>query len=272
MKSKEDKPHINVDYFEDLTGKIDAPETEGMEEIGSRVRKPAGIQGAVPGGTLQPDRVRRGPCWTRSSSRKSTPSWARPSACPRRWTALSAGWYPGWATGSTPLPAVEEERVVSRSTGRAGTQKLYTYKSLAPEVKGRHMEALLVQLEENPSGELSVHDGEEFIYVLEGTVAMQVGEDRFDLAPGDSVYYLSTHAASDCRQIRAGPKSWRCFTDIDGSQPSSRTLSMTGAFGRCTAVRACVRTRKGACHGQAALATPRKTRSNTATCIGTCSS
>jgi quercetin dioxygenase-like cupin family protein len=47
-------------------------------------------------------------------------------------------------------------------------------------------------LEENPGGELSVHDGEEFIYVLEGTVAMQVGEDRFDLAPGDSVYYLST--------------------------------------------------------------------------------
>jgi quercetin dioxygenase-like cupin family protein len=82
--------------------------------------------------------------------------------------------------------------VVSRSTGRSGAQKLYTYKSLAPEVKGRHMEALLVQLEENPEGELSVHDGEEFIYVLDGTVVMQIGDDRFDLAPGDSVYYLST--------------------------------------------------------------------------------
>ena len=44
---------------------------------------------------------------------------------------------------------------------------------------------LLVQREENPDGELSVHDGEEFIYVLEGTVAMQIGEDRFDLDPGD---------------------------------------------------------------------------------------
>jgi quercetin dioxygenase-like cupin family protein len=54
------------------------------------------------------------------------------------------------------------------------------------------MEALLVQLEENPGGELSVHDGEEFIYVLDGTVVMQVGEDRFELEPGDSVYYLST--------------------------------------------------------------------------------
>jgi quercetin dioxygenase-like cupin family protein len=86
----------------------------------------------------------------------------------------------------------QEQKIVSRSTGLAGKQKLYTYKSLAPEVKGRHMEALMVQLEENPGGELSVHDGEEFIYVLEGTVAMQIGEDRFDLDPGDSVYYLST--------------------------------------------------------------------------------
>jgi quercetin dioxygenase-like cupin family protein len=85
-----------------------------------------------------------------------------------------------------------ERKIVSRSTSHEGRRKAYTYMSLAPEVKGRHMEALLVQLEENPDGELSVHDGEEFIYVLEGTVAMQIGEDRFDLDPGDTVYYLST--------------------------------------------------------------------------------
>ncbi len=54
------------------------------------------------------------------------------------------------------------------------------------------MEALLVRLEENPDEELSVHEGEEFIYVLEGTVLIIIGEDRFELEPGDSVYYLST--------------------------------------------------------------------------------
>jgi quercetin dioxygenase-like cupin family protein len=54
------------------------------------------------------------------------------------------------------------------------------------------MEAMLVTLEENPGGEMSVHDGEEFIYVLEGTVTMQIADDRFELAPGDSIYYLST--------------------------------------------------------------------------------
>jgi quercetin dioxygenase-like cupin family protein len=64
--------------------------------------------------------------------------------------------------------------------------------SLAPEVKGRHMEALFVQLELDPEEEISVHDGEEFIFVLDGTVKMKIGQDGFDLEAGDSVYYLST--------------------------------------------------------------------------------
>ena len=85
-----------------------------------------------------------------------------------------------------------EQKVVARSTSRRGKKKLYTYKSLAPEVKGRHMEALIVELEACPEEEMSVHEGEEFIYVLKGEVALKIGDDVFDLEPGDSVYYLST--------------------------------------------------------------------------------
>jgi len=84
-----------------------------------------------------------------------------------------------------------ERRIVSRSTSAKG-KKLYTYKSLAPEVKGRHMEALAVTLEENPEQETSVHEGEEFIYVIEGTVIARIDQDVFELEPGDSIYYLST--------------------------------------------------------------------------------
>ena len=54
------------------------------------------------------------------------------------------------------------------------------------------MEGLLVQLEESPDEELSVHEGEEFIYVMEGAVLFKIGEERFELEPGDSIYYLST--------------------------------------------------------------------------------
>jgi quercetin dioxygenase-like cupin family protein len=37
-----------------------------------------------------------------------------------------------------------------------------------------------------------VHEGEEFIFVLNGMVIFRIGEERFELEPGDSVYYLST--------------------------------------------------------------------------------
>jgi quercetin dioxygenase-like cupin family protein len=37
-----------------------------------------------------------------------------------------------------------------------------------------------------------VHEGEEFIYILDGVAVLKIGEDVFDLNPGDSVYYLST--------------------------------------------------------------------------------
>jgi quercetin dioxygenase-like cupin family protein len=64
--------------------------------------------------------------------------------------------------------------------------------SLAPEVQGRHMEALMVTLAENPEKEASVHEGEEFIYVIEGEVLVTIDNETFTLEPGDTVYYLST--------------------------------------------------------------------------------
>jgi quercetin dioxygenase-like cupin family protein len=39
---------------------------------------------------------------------------------------------------------------------------------------------------------MSIHDGEEFIYVLDGVVSLKIGSDAFELEAGDSVYYLST--------------------------------------------------------------------------------
>jgi transcriptional regulator with XRE-family HTH domain len=86
----------------------------------------------------------------------------------------------------------DERTKISRSTSHKGEKQVYTYMSLAPEVKGRHMESLIVQLEENPDDDMSVHEGEEFIYVLDGLVSLKIGTDSFILEPGDSVYYLST--------------------------------------------------------------------------------
>jgi len=59
-------------------------------------------------------------------------------------------------------------------------------------VKGRHMEALVVQLLTATEKDVSVHDGEEFVFVLDGTVLLEIGGERFELEPGDSAYYLAT--------------------------------------------------------------------------------
>ena len=191
MGSKEQKPHINVDYFEDLTGDIDAPAAEGTEEIGNRVRRLRESKGLsledlskLTGfDTALLERIEKQEVYPQLGTAIKL-SKALDSAFGRLVSGVGDRLYS--------ITRREAQRIVTRSTGKAGKQQLYTYKSLAPEVRGRHMEALLVTLEENPRGELSVHDGEEFIYVLEGTVTMQIGEDQFELAPGDSLYYLST--------------------------------------------------------------------------------
>jgi quercetin dioxygenase-like cupin family protein len=54
------------------------------------------------------------------------------------------------------------------------------------------MEALVVQLLTATEKDVSVHDGEEFVFVLDGTVLLEIGGERFELEPGDSAYYLST--------------------------------------------------------------------------------
>ncbi len=89
-------------------------------------------------------------------------------------------------------PAKGRKKIV-RSTTPKGQRELYSYVSLAPDVKGKHMEPLIVQLKENPDEETSIHEGEEFIFVLDGEVIVKIGEDRFELKPGDSLYYLSNY-------------------------------------------------------------------------------
>jgi transcriptional regulator with XRE-family HTH domain len=67
------------------------------------------------------------------------------------------------------------------------------FHALASDKSGRHMEPLIVQI--NPSERrdflLSSHEGEEFIYVLEGEVEIAYGKENHTLQAGDSIYYDS---------------------------------------------------------------------------------
>ena len=86
-----------------------------------------------------------------------------------------------------------DRKVVSRYSSKKGKYYGYGYESLAPHKKDRHMEPFLVSLEPSKAHEeRSTHDGQEFIYVLEGAMEVRLGEEIHVLEPGDSIYYDST--------------------------------------------------------------------------------
>lgn len=191
MEKDKQKLRIDLEYFEDLTGDISTSSQQGIEEIGERIKSlreerqlslaqlsnltgfDIELLSNIEGNKVQPQ------LGTLMKLAK-----ALDSAFGRLISGVGDKHYSVTRKG--------EQKVVSRSTSQKGKRQIYTYKSLAPEVKGRHMEALIVQLEENPDDKMSVHEGEEFIYVLDGIVSLKIGDDIFELDRGDSVYYLST--------------------------------------------------------------------------------
>mgnify|MGYP000097821047 FL=1 len=68
------------------------------------------------------------------------------------------------------------------------------YHSLSQDKSGRHMEPFLIEIAPSEEGEdfiLSTHEGEEFIYVLNGVVEINYGKNTYILEEGDSIYYDS---------------------------------------------------------------------------------
>jgi transcriptional regulator with XRE-family HTH domain len=65
--------------------------------------------------------------------------------------------------------------------------------SLAASKTGRHMEPFLIDIKPSSTHEpiLSSHEGEEFIFVLQGSVKINYGKETYILHKGDSIYYDS---------------------------------------------------------------------------------
>ena len=64
--------------------------------------------------------------------------------------------------------------------------------SLGAGKNDRHMEPFIIDVHTSEDDfNLSSHEGEEFVYVLEGEIEVKYGQDSFILAKGDSIYYDS---------------------------------------------------------------------------------
>lgn len=191
MEKKEGKPHINVDFFEDLTGEISKSKQPAEKEIGERIKTIREEKG------LSLDQLSNLTGFDvelllNIETNQVQPQLGTVIKLSKALDSAFGRLVSGVGDKFFSVTRKNERKIIARSTSYKGKKQVYTYRSLAPEVKGRHMEALIVELEENPEAEMSVHEGEEFIYVLEGAVLLKIGEDTFELDPGDSVYYLST--------------------------------------------------------------------------------
>ena len=72
------------------------------------------------------------------------------------------------------------------------SHKHMEYHSLSQDKAGRHMEPFLIDVASGQTDfTLSSHEGEEFIYVLEGAIEVVYGKEKYALEAGDSIYYDS---------------------------------------------------------------------------------
>lgn len=94
----------------------------------------------------------------------------------------------------------------SFSTKDESTREHLSFYSLAQDKTDRHMEPFMIDIEPAAHSDykLSSHEGEEFIYVLQGKVEINYGKEVYLLNEGDSIYLDSivahnVHAAANQR-------------------------------------------------------------------------
>jgi transcriptional regulator with XRE-family HTH domain len=100
----------------------------------------------------------------------------------------------------------EQPQGISFSSETAGSHNYLNFFSLAQSKTGRHMEPFLIDIDSasKEGYQLSRHEGEEFLYVLEGVVEISYGKDKYVINAGESIYYDSivdhnVHAANESK-------------------------------------------------------------------------
>ncbi len=71
-----------------------------------------------------------------------------------------------------------------------GLRRGYGYESLAYKKAGKNMEPYLITVDSNGRGSFK-HDGEEFLFILDGSLEFNFGVEKYILNPGDSIYFDS---------------------------------------------------------------------------------
>lgn len=91
-----------------------------------------------------------------------------------------------------------EQHPTRRRPKLDGPPQPYRYSSLAYGKKHKHMEPFLMEFEPHQTEQVFQvqHPGEEFLYLLEGSVELCYGDDVYVLNAGDSAYWDSNELHS----------------------------------------------------------------------------
>ena len=90
-------------------------------------------------------------------------------------------------------PRMDEYTIVRGGNGvRVERYPGYAFTALAFNYKHRDMEPMIVTISPSDEAELVTHSGQEFNYVLEGSIKVVIQDREFILNAGDSIYFNPT--------------------------------------------------------------------------------
>ena len=86
-----------------------------------------------------------------------------------------------------------DDKGISFSNNARTMHKNMSYYALSQDKSGRHMEPFLIDVmpAKDADFDFSSHEGEEFIFVMEGIIEINYGQDTYLLEEGDSIHYDS---------------------------------------------------------------------------------
>jgi transcriptional regulator with XRE-family HTH domain len=87
----------------------------------------------------------------------------------------------------------DSQKTISFSNNAMNARTHMHYQSLSKSKADRHMEPFIIDIEptDETNYEVSSHEGEEFIFVMEGVVEVAYGKRTHVIEAGDSIYYDS---------------------------------------------------------------------------------
>lgn len=87
----------------------------------------------------------------------------------------------------------EADTTISFSNNALDARTHMRYHSLSKSKADRHMEPFIIDIEATDKNEyeLSSHEGEEFVYVMEGAIEVCHGKNKYVIKAGDTIYYDS---------------------------------------------------------------------------------